>query len=217
MSSVRYLLAVGNGKLGEQIAHFDLPAVLTCPGRTSACERACYARGGRFHFDSVQERFAWCYEQSLLPDFADRVRRELRRRGLLVVRLHVSGDFYSAEYAEKWLSVMRRLPKTRFYFYTRSWRVPEVALVLRQMAALRCCRPWYSVDRDSGLPAEVPPGVRLAYMQDAEVGVQNVQLVFRTRGMLDRPRVGLPMVCPNDTPQGRQGGTNCGSCGYCWR
>jgi hypothetical protein len=39
MRSVRPLLAMGNGKLGQSIYHFDLPPVVTCPGRSSVCER----------------------------------------------------------------------------------------------------------------------------------------------------------------------------------
>lgn len=41
MASVRSLLAMGNGKLGQSIYHFDLPAVFTCPGRSAVCERVC--------------------------------------------------------------------------------------------------------------------------------------------------------------------------------
>src|SRR5438105_591801 len=110
MRSVRPLLAMGNGKLGQSIFHFDLPAVSTCPGRSAVCEQMCYARRGRFLFPQVQERLRWCFEQSRRADFATRMATEIRRKGILLVRVHVSGDFYSAQYAAKWLAVMRQCP-----------------------------------------------------------------------------------------------------------
>jgi hypothetical protein len=84
------------------------------------------------------------------------------------------------------------------------------------MAALRCCRAWYSIDHDTGLPERLPPGVRLAYLQVAE-GEQPelADLVFRVRRL--RQRLPLPQVCPHETPQGRGRATNCGNCGKCWR
>src|SRR5262249_10329558 len=142
----------------------------------------CYARGGRFQYPAVQERLRWNYSQSQRSDFAERMAREIRRRGILVLRLHVSGDYYDAAYAAKWLAVMRACPRVRFYFYTRSWRIPAIAAVLEQMAALRCCRAWYSTDRSTGVPERVPAGVRLAYLQ-VEEGEQPepADLVFRVR------------------------------------
>lgn len=217
MAMLSRMLALGNGKLGEQIMHFDLPAVTTCPGRSPVCERVCYARSGRFHFTNVVERLEWCHRQSLRNDFERRLSREIRTRGVLVLRLHVSGDFYDACYAEKWLRVMQGQPHVRYYFYTRSWRVPEIEAVLRRMALLSCCRVWYSCDRDTGTPEEVPQGVRLAYMQDTAAVEQSASVVFRTNATFGSPRIALPLVCPSDTPQGRSGGANCGSCGHCWR
>jgi hypothetical protein len=208
---------MGNGKLGQSIYHFDLAAVVTCPGRSAVCEQVCYATANRFRFPQVQERLQWCYRQSRRADFAERLVREIHRKGVLVVRLHVSGDFYDAAYAAKWLAVMRQCPRARFFFYTRSWRVPAIAAVLEQMAALRCCRAWYSIDRDTGVPERVPVGVRLAYLQITEgERPELVDLLFRVR-RLRRQRVPLSLVCPHETPQGQSRGANCGNCGRCWQ
>jgi len=208
---------MGNGKLGQSIFHFDLPAVSTCPGRSSVCEQVCYARSGNFLFPQVQERLHWCYEQSRREDFASRMAREIHRKGVLVVRIHVSGDFYSGDYAAKWLAVMRQCPRVRFYFYTRSWRIPDIAAVLEQMAQLRCCRPWYSLDDGTGLPRHVPLGVRLAYLQvSGDERLELVDLLFRVR-RLRRQRLPLSLVCPHETPQGKTHEVNCGNCGRCWQ
>lgn len=215
---IRYLLAVNNRKLGRGgIAHFDLPAgSLACPGRTPACEQACYAQRGRFHFPQVVDRLAWCFTQSLRSNFVTRLVSEIRCRGIRFFRWHVSGDIYDPTYAVKMLLVMRRCPRVRFWLYTRSWRVVEIELMLREMALLANCKVWYSLDRLTGFPAERPPNVRYAFMQDSDQTVEGVDLVFRTPEMRHRPRVGLPMVCPSDTPRGRRAGANCGSCGYCF-
>lgn len=112
------------------------------------------------------------------------------------------------------------MPRVRYYVYTRSWRVPGLADGLARLAALDCCRLWFSVDDDTGARESVPDGVRLAYFQrDGHRCLDGADLVFRTRALRGRRhgRVGLPMVCPNETPAGRAQGVNCGSCGVCWR
>src|SRR5579883_132543 len=136
MATLRALLALGNLKLGGAIHHFDLPAVVSCPGRSALCASVCYATRGRFRAGLVSERLRWCLRQSRRPDFVDRMVAEIRRKGALVIRVHVSGDFYARAYAARWLAVFRRCPAARFYFYTRSWRVADVAPVLSAMAEL---------------------------------------------------------------------------------
>ena len=218
MRSVRSLLAVGNGKLGRSIHHFDLPVnKVCCPGRSRLCRQACYAKIGRFRTDVVRRKLAWNYRQSLLPDFAGRMAQEIHHKGVLVVRLHVSGDFASAKYAEKWLEVMRACPQARYYFYTRSWRLPAIAPVLERMAALECCRAWYSIDDETGRPEVVPSGVRLAYLQTRDGSTPVADLVFRTKPLRRAPAVSLPLICPHETPAGKEQGANCGNCGHCWR
>lgn len=169
----------------------------------------------RYHFDSVQDRLRRCYEAAMKPNFIKRVIKEVRRRGLLLIRLHCSGDFFSQQYAERWLAIMTALPRVKFWLYSRSWRVPAIEAVLRCMAVLPNCRVWFSLDRDTGLPAERPEGVRYAYLQDNGEMIDEADLVFRTRNMLTASRVGLPMVCPTDTVQGRKS-MSCGSCGVCF-
>jgi hypothetical protein len=165
--------------------------------------------------NAVKDRLDWCYKESLRSDFTERMVREIRCKGVLVLRIHVAGDFYSKEYAAKWLDVMKQLPRVRFYWYSRSWRIPEIAKVLEQMAALRCCRAWYSLDSETGLPAKVPVGVRLAYLQveaDEEPELMDLRFVVR-RLKGHAKRVGLPMLCPQQSGEHE----NCGSCARCFR
>ena len=210
--SIRGLLTLGNGKVGEGIHVWSLPAILTCPGRTPTCTRACYATKSRFRYPVVRQRLRWNWEQAQQPSFADRMADEIRKKGCQVIRIHVSGDFATREYAEKWLWVMRHRPKPRYFFYTRSHRIPEIAPVLEQMAALKCCRAWYSIDKETGLPDRIPPGVRLAYLQtesDEEPELLDLRFVVRR---LRKPTIGLPLLCPQEGGQA----ANCGDCKRCF-
>jgi hypothetical protein len=215
---VRGLLVQGNKKLGESIHVWSLPAVETCPGSSVICRSACYATKSRFLLDAVRDRLSWNLEQARRDDFVSRMVKEIRVKGCLVVRVHSAGDFFDEVYAAKWLEIMRQSPKPRFYWYSRSWRCAEIAAVLEQMAALKCCRAWYSVDAETSIPERIPPGVKLAFLQvEADQQPELADLTFRIRRLRKESRVGLPMVCPNETPQGRSNDTNCGNCRRCFQ
>ncbi|QEL18771.1 GP88 family protein [Limnoglobus roseus] len=214
---IRPLLVAGNDKLSAGVFHFDIPAVLTCPGRSKLCVSRCYARRGRFAFPQVQERLAWNYAQSKRADFVELMADELYRKGILLCRWHVAGDIYSPTYARKMLEVIGRSPHCTFWFYTRSWRVPTIFPLIRAIAVMPNVRVWLSGDSETGYPPEVPDGCRVAWMQ-TEVGedTENADLVF-----LDRPlrRLALPLldkVCPTETPLGKERGTSCATCRLCW-
>jgi hypothetical protein len=211
----RNLLVVKNGKMGEFIASFSIPAIRTCPGSTSLCRSACYANSGHFRRLSVRRRLSWNLRQTRCDDFVQRMIDEIRRRGVIVLRIHVAGDVYSADYARKWLTIIRASPLVKFFLYTRSWRIPEIAPVLAEMAREQNARVWYSVDAETGEPETVPPGVRLAFMQHAPEAVpQRSQLVFRTSRAKGLPKFGLPMVhCPQEDDKA----VTCGSCQACFR
>ena len=93
MSIVRNLLQRGNSKLGEAVHHWSLPAFTTCPDRSALCEHHCYARGGRFRTRRVQYILARNLLLAARDDFEDRMVKEVKRCGVHVLRVHVSGDF----------------------------------------------------------------------------------------------------------------------------
>lgn len=215
---MRDLLRRGNNKLGENIHTWSLPAASTCPGRSPLCERHCYALHGRYKTSPLQLALAANLRASANPSFASTMIKEVRRRACHVVRVHVSGDFYSPQYAQAWAAVMGSCRKTRFYAYTRSWREPPVLPALREMASLPNCRLWFSCDRDTGLPPAPPPGVRLCWLQDRDEEVpERVHLVFRTRGLRKTKPAHTPLklVCPPERPNPSPHAT-CGNCGKCW-
>ena len=147
------------------------------------------------------------------------MRAFLVAHAVAVVRVHVGGDFYSRAYARKWLRVMRRSPRVRFFFYTRSWRVCAIKAVIDRMARLPNCEVWYSADRDTGVPSDVPPGVRVAWLSVAENDSPpaRIDLAFRVRALRSRPvQPGGPPVCPAEDGVPRPRRVTCDACGRCW-
>lgn len=216
----RGLLTQGNTKLGEGPHVWSLPAVSTCPGMSEGCSH-CYARQHRYRFPAVVERLKWNLRQARRPDFPSRMTREIRRKGCLAVRVHASGDFFSADYASAWEEVFAACPRVRFWAYTRSYRVPAVWDVMRGWGRFKNLRLWLSADRSTGLPPDVPSGVRVAWLQtDEGEDIPPVDLVFRIRRLRTQPtRVGLRVlpVCANETGTGRSDEVTCGSCQRCLR
>jgi hypothetical protein len=212
-------LTKGNTKTGDTIFTFNLPAVLTCPGMSEGCD-SCYARRGRWGFATVQAALHRNWNASQDPGFGEWMTREVRRRKANVVRIHSSGDFYDVAYVRQWAQVIYDCPATTFYCYTRSWRRRRLrAAIETHLAPLPNLRLWYSADRSTGLPQDVPAGVRVAWLQlDQDEAVPNTDLVFRIHWLRRRPakRIGLSLVCvtENGIANAR---TDCGRCGLCWR
>lgn len=193
------MLTPGNGKLGDGIYVWSLPAVDTCPGASPACLKHCYARRGRVRLQ--RRRYLANLEASQGNGFVALMVREIHRRFVGCVRIHVSGDFYSAAYVKAWTEIVRACPHVRFYAYTRSWRVAVMRRALEGLAKCRNMRLWYSCDRDTGTPEHIPARVRLAYMQLADGEMPGKSgLVFRIHPLRKRvaKRVGLSLVCPSE-------------------
>ncbi len=209
------MLSKGNSKLGKRIHTFSLEAGVTCGGKTKLCTKHCYAAKGFFCMPSVLEGYRRNLKASERADFVAVMVTEIREKGCTVVRIHVSGDFYSAEYVGKWMEIIRQCPGVRFYAYTRSWRVAEIRPELVQLSHLRNVRLWFSCDSESGTPKRVPKRVRLAWMQTEHDDARG-DLIFRVEAL--RPvvakRIGLTMVCPVENGVTK---TDCGKCGVCWR
>jgi hypothetical protein len=219
MEIKRGLLVSGNDKLSAGVSHFDLPAVKTCPGRSALCSRRCYARRGRFAFPQVQERLTWNYAQSKRADFVNRMVNELYRKGILMCRLHVSGDLYSPGYARKLLEIISRSPHCTFWFYTRSWCVPTIFPLIAAISVLPNCKVWLSVDAETGYPPDVPETCRVAFMQTGvDDDMEAADLVFLDHPLRKQaiPLTVLDKVCPAETPKGKERGTTCATCRTCW-
>jgi hypothetical protein len=128
----------GNAKLGENIYTFSLPAGYTCPA-AKLCQSFANRQSGRITdgkdmqfrcFAASQEstypsvRAARWHNFDLLKSLDMNAMFKLINRSLPmdaeIVRIHVSGDYFSAEYLNAWLFVARMHPDVLFYSYTKS-------------------------------------------------------------------------------------------------
>ena len=117
---INYLVK-GNSKLKKDGYHsFSLPAGSTCPFKGD-CFNYCYARGGRYQFQNVQNAYNRNFELSKGKDFVNVIVSEINRRpSVHTIRLHTSGDFYNKAYYNKWMEIARQVPHVRIYAYTKS-------------------------------------------------------------------------------------------------
>jgi Gene product 88 len=176
--TTKYLLASGNSKLGRGVYTWSIPALKTCPGKSKLCSKACYALQGNFMYHDVQSKYADNLKISRRDDFVNIMSAEIHDSNISVVRIHVSGDFYSVDYANKWIAICSKLPRTTFFAYTRSWRKPPIYSALDRMSNLPNVYMWFSCDRETGKPETIPSRVRLAYMQSDRTDELFGDLVF---------------------------------------
>jgi hypothetical protein len=178
--STPMLLTPGNSKIGKGIWCFSIPAVHTCPGKTSLCSKLCYATKGFYKYTNTKSAIAIRDAARKEKDFEARIRSDITSVGATTVRIHVSGDFDSISYARKWLRIIQSLPDVKFFFYTRSWRLQKMRPVIDDLLACRNVTGWLSCDKETGRPPDIP-NAGLAYMaiDDEDVPDYATQMVFR--------------------------------------
>src|SRR5436190_1739807 len=110
-----------NEKLGTSILGFSLPNVTTCPGATEICKRVCYVNRYTKRFAGIDYRPQ--LRSTKRPTFFRNMVALVRSSDKETIRIHVSGDFYSAPYIRAWIKIIKAFPQKRFFGYTRSWRV----------------------------------------------------------------------------------------------
>lgn len=215
--SKKRLLRPGNTKLGLAIWTFSIPAVYTCPGSSKLCRSLCYAARGFFTTGSVKKSLDDNLEATKSKDFVDLIVSQILEQDLKVVRWGVAGDIYSVPYAKKVLKIFKACKDTKFFIYSRSWRIARLRPYLVKMAKLKNVRMWWSVDEETGVPATKPKRVRLAYMQvrQDDLPKKRVDLFFRDRAAQTGvvKRIDGALVCP---PENGVTATTCEKCAMCW-
>lgn len=133
----------GNAKLGKEISTFSLPAGWTCPGASQCLARAnretgkirdgadqsfrCFAATAESAYRNVRES-RWSNFEKLKGKSREEMASlilESLPSDAQVVRIHVSGDFFSESYFLAWCDTARAKPDVKFYAYTKSvhfWR-----------------------------------------------------------------------------------------------
>jgi len=218
-------LVYSNKKLGHGVWHFSLPAILTCPGRTDACEAACYADKGHYHQTNVKQRLAINNAARMDPRFVSRVTLQIQQDGIRNLRIHPSGDFDTVGYIEKWDEIATRRQHTQMWAYTRSWRplaseragedlLSNLALLSRR----KNVQMFFSCDNETGAPPRIK-GIKRAFMMvdDTDVPKYNVDLVFRVKRAVKMITVKDTLVCPAERQKAKAGQSQvtCAQCRIC--
>lgn len=218
-------LVYSNKKLGSGVWHFSLPAITTCPGRTGACEAACYACKAHYHQTNVKRRLAINEAARNDPKFVSRVTLQIRQDGIHDLRIHPSGDLDSSEYIQKWVEIATRRNTTNMWAYTRSWRPLASERtgedLLKDLVAL-AKRPnmqmFFSCDNETGAPPRIA-GVHRAFMMqhDKDIPKYRVDLVFRVKRSTKLTAVNGTLVCPAERRKARKGqkSVTCAQCRIC--
>ena len=134
----------GNSKLGEDnILIFNLPPVKSCQW-TSWCINNCYGTKGNHAFPNVLKANESRLQLSLRDDFVEKANIELDRyENKLYIRIHSTGDFYSIEYVEKWIEIVKANPNKKFLAFTKQYKNIKA---LRKLAALPNMSLFESLD-----------------------------------------------------------------------
>ncbi len=127
------LLTKGNKRLDEIGAfkwtipalatRIDKKTIRTCP-EAGICADVCYATQGSYKFSNVlgrhQRNLRFVLEDPEGWEKAMISELTAKRYKNKWVRVHDAGDFFSDDYTEAWLRIMRASPDTGFYAYTKS-------------------------------------------------------------------------------------------------
>jgi len=209
------MITQGNTKLGPWIWGWSIPAFLTCPGASLICQLLCYAMRGRFKTGNVKAAHVRNLELAKSPNFVPAMNTWIQQHYVLLLRVHVAGDFFGKRYIKKWIQIVRQNPGTKFYAYTRSWAVPELLPLLVELGREPNFEMWFSWDKSMPFPPK-RKGIRTCYLSqdDTDWPSRKTDLVFREESetvMKKDPKGN--MICPYEngvTP------TTCSRCKLCW-
>jgi len=104
---------------GIKTFDFAIPAIKTCPF-ADACKKYCYANKGAYKWPVVKNKLQWNFKQTKLKSFVKKINAEIKKHNIKAIRIHSSGDFYSKDYLNKWIEIIRENPTVIFYAYTKS-------------------------------------------------------------------------------------------------
>lgn len=151
-SSERLTFGIGNAKLQDGTYTFSLPAGKTCPGACDClahvdevtkivdgvsvpafrlvdgkkqkfrCFAASMEAGRPSVYHSRQKNLRLLREAGGAEQMADLITASIPTRAQ-TVRVHVGGDFFTADYFIAWMEAARRLPHVLFYAYTKSLHI----------------------------------------------------------------------------------------------
>jgi len=138
--NTKLIFTKGNAKL-QDVWTFSLPAGHTCPGARECMARVdretgkltdgkhaqfrCFAASMEARMPSVRKSRWNNFDLLRGRSQADMVKTlsESIPASAKLIRVHVSGDFFNAEYFRAWMQVASQRPEVTFYAYTKSVKI----------------------------------------------------------------------------------------------
>lgn len=118
-------ISFGNKKLPKSTMIFNIPARVTCPGKTAFCNTSCYALKAERMYKAVLPARRHNFEASRIDSFDLNMHELIQKhqKKIKQVRIHESGDFYNQAYLLKWYMIALNNPGLTFYAYTKSFHL----------------------------------------------------------------------------------------------
>jgi len=192
-----------------------------CP-KAGACAKFCYALNGTYLFRNVRSAHernlvmvldrldewkatmtAELRHKRFRPNGVERFpeydlqldewAEEWRKSGGAAIRIHDSGDFFSADYLNAWLDIAREHPDVLFYAYTKDVRMFREHVVGKAPTNFRYVYSMGGkeddlVDKDTERHADVFPDVEVM----EELGYSNQEESDLLAILLPTTRIGIP-------------------------
>lgn len=197
LASVKISISGGNRKTGAIPAFSLLPGVTCSKEACRHClQEGCYAVKSAFqhgyNVDKNTTLSAWARNTAAAKEHLPELEAYLDRyfssmTAPTFFRIHVSGDFFSVDYAEMWRRVIKRHPGTRFLFFTKQWDVMRAVNFLGIENLSPVLSGWTGCEVPQDL---IEAGYRVAWCDDG----------IETRIPADA------IECPG----------HCEACGMCW-
>jgi hypothetical protein len=189
---MRRLLSNQNEKLGR-LSSFSLPLCSCDKTMNKECKKYCYANYMKRLYPSWQKKMMYNYKVAKSKDFVARINYELKESSLYV-RIHVSGDFFSQEYLDKWQNIARLNPHYTFYCYTKCIRLdfsyrPKNFIVFLSDDQLKLQRHWHRFD-----------------------GIATISFPVVVKGKNTFPKIDGFTLCRHQSEK-----INCAYCGLCMK
>ncbi len=113
------LLSLGNGKLDKSILGWSITPIKSCLN-CAQCKDDCYAIRPYNRWPVVKmawdRNFALAKQGTFSAPIIDQIKRS---KNCSAVRVHVAGDFFSQDYVDAWVDIVKSCPEIRFYAYTK--------------------------------------------------------------------------------------------------
>jgi len=117
--AMQKLMSKGNEKLDKTILGWSITPIKSCLN-CSQCKGTCYAVKPYNRYPAVKLAWDRNFELAKSGEFMKNIIDQLERvNGAVVVRIHVSGDFFSQDYIDAWETIAKIFPDVKFYTYTK--------------------------------------------------------------------------------------------------